>query len=130
MIPFVGPARAMNQFFFPQAALDQWVVDERVEVKDGELTLLAGLGPGRRYKLAEAIRIVREVAGSADRHDLVGRVKARGKLEQLGAEIIESSMLLGEAAYDVEPGWTGVPVGPSPRPDDEILAALALAPEK
>jgi hypothetical protein len=127
VIPFVGPARVMNQFFFPQAALDQWVVDERVEVKDGELTVL---GPARRYKLAEAIRIVREVAGSADRHDLVGRVKARGKLEQLGAEIIESSMLLGDAAYDVEPGWTGVPVGPSSRPDDEILASLALAPEK
>jgi hypothetical protein len=113
-----------NLFFFPQTALDQWIVDERVDIKNGELTVL---GAGRRYKLSEAVRVVREVTGTTDGHDLVGRVKPRGKLEQLGAEIVESSMLLGESAYDVEPGWVGTPVGPSARPDEEILAALALA---
>lgn len=131
MIPFVLPVRAMeNQFFFPQAALDQWIVDERVDVKGGELTVL---GADRRYKLAEAVRVVREVTGTTDANDLVGRVKPRGKLEQLGAEIIETSMLLGDAAYDVEPGWVGTPVGapagPKAAPDEEILAALALARE-
>ncbi len=119
-----------NQFFFPQAALDQWIVDERVDVKGGELTVL---GAGRRYRLSEAVHIVREVSGTTDGHDLVGRVKPRGKLEQLGAEIVESSMLLGDSAYDVEPGWLGIPVGapagPNPPPDEEILAALARGPE-
>jgi len=97
-----------NKFFFPQAALDQWIVDERVELQKGELTIL---GEGRRYSLAEAVRVVREVSGSVDAHDLVGRVKARSGLDKLGAEIIETSMLLGDAAYDVEPGWVGTPVG-------------------
>jgi hypothetical protein len=114
-----------NLYFFPQAALDQWIVDERVDVKDGELTVL---GAARRYRLSEAVHVVREVTGVGDSHDLVGRVKARGKLEQLGAEIVEGSMLLGEAAYDVDPGWVGTPVGSSSRPDEEILAQLALAP--
>ena len=41
----------------------------------------------------------------------MGKVKARAWLEQQGAEIVETSMLLGEAAYDVAPGWMGVPVG-------------------
>jgi hypothetical protein len=114
-----------NLYFFPQAALDQWIVDERVDVKDGELTVL---GAGRRYKLSEAVHVLREVTGAGDSRDLLGRVKARGKLEQLGAEIVEGSMLLGDAAYDVEPGWFGTPVGASARPDEEILAQLALAP--
>jgi hypothetical protein len=116
-----------NRYFFPQTALDQWIVDERIELKDGELTVLAA---GRRYKLSEAVHVVREVTGVGDSRELVGRVKARGKLEQLGAEIVEGSMLLGDAAYDVEPGWIGTPLGGGngARPDEEILAQLALGP--
>jgi hypothetical protein len=97
-----------NRVFFPQAALDQWIVDGSVEFENGELTISA---EGRRYRLAEAVRVLREVSGDGDSHELVGRVKARTYLEQLGAEIVETSMLLGEAAYDVEPGWLGIPVG-------------------
>src|SRR5579863_7507285 len=96
-------ARAMeNRFFFPDAALNEWIVGELVDVRGGELTIR---GEGRRYALAESVRIVREVSGSVDLHDLIGRVKVRAALEQLGAEIVETSMLVGEAAYDVEPGW-------------------------
>jgi hypothetical protein len=96
-----------NKFFFPQDALDRWIVDEVIDLIDGELTVL---GEGRRYRLAEAVRILREVPGSEDPHELVGLVKERARLEQLGAEIVQTSMLLGEAAYDVQPGWVGVPV--------------------
>ncbi|MGO9839193.1 MAG: hypothetical protein ACLP1X_33845 [Polyangiaceae bacterium] len=128
-----------NKFFFPEAALNQWIVDEVVDVQNGELTIL---GEGRRYRLAEAVRVVREVSGTVDGHDLVGRVKARTGLDQLGAEIVETSMLLGDAAYDVEPGWVGTPLGtfaqhegsearkkaragragPKPTTDEELLA--------
>jgi hypothetical protein len=97
-----------NRVFFPQAALDQWIVDGVVELQNNELTIL---GEGRRYRLAEAVRVLREVSGAEDPNELVGRVKARGYLEQLGAEIIESSMLVSESAYDVEPGWVGIPIG-------------------
>jgi hypothetical protein len=97
-----------NRVFFPQAALDQWIVDGSVELESGVLTIIA---EGRRYRLAEAVRVLREVSGGGDSQELVGRVKARMYLEQLGAEIVETSMLLGEAAYDVEPGWLGIPVG-------------------
>jgi hypothetical protein len=97
-----------NRIFFPQAALDQWIVDGSVDLQQSELTVV---GEGRRYKLAEAVRVVREVSGGGDPHDLVGRAKVRAYLEELGAEIVETSMLLGDAAYDVEPGWLGSPVG-------------------
>jgi hypothetical protein len=100
--------RTENRVFFPQEALDQWIVDATVDLHDGELTIVA---EGRRFRLAEAVRVLREVSETSDPHELVGRVKARAYLEQLGAEIVESSMLLGDAAYDVEPGWIGLPVG-------------------
>lgn len=97
-----------NRVFFPQSALDQWIVDGTVELQDGELAIL---GEARRYQVVEAVRVVREVTGAGDPHDLVGRAKTRAHLEQLGAEIVESSMVLGDQAYDVEPGWVGVPIG-------------------
>jgi hypothetical protein len=55
--------------------------------------------------------VLREVSGAGDASQLVGKVKTREWLEQQGAELVETSMLLGEAAYDVDPGWMGVPVG-------------------
>jgi hypothetical protein len=97
-----------NRVFFPQAALDQWIVDGVVELQNNELTIL---GEGRRYRLAEAVHVLREVSGAEDPNELVGRVKAKGYLEQLGAEIVETSMLVSESAYDVEPGWVGIPIG-------------------
>lgn len=97
-----------NRIFFPQAAFDQWIMDESVEVRGAELTILA---EARRYLLTEAVRVVAEVSGSPDKHGLVGKVKAREALVELGAEILEDSMIIGENAYEVVPGWLGKPVG-------------------
>lgn len=131
--------RMENRVFFPQAALDQWIVDGTVELTDGVLTIM---GEGRQYELTEAIHVLREVSGAGDQHALVGHAKTRFALEKLGAEIVESSMLLGDAAYDVSPGWVGTPVGafaehvgsdarkkarvgkagPDPKSDEDLLA--------
>ena len=55
--------------------------------------------------------MVTEVSGAPDAFDLIGRVKSREALVEQGAEMLESSMILGENAYDVVPGWFGEPVG-------------------
>ena len=102
-------ARFENRLFLPAAALDEWIVDGQVELQDGELSMLS---EGRRFRLTEAVRVIKEVSETGDPYELVGRTKARGLLEEMGAEIVESSMLLGDAAYDIVPGWFGVPVGP------------------
>jgi hypothetical protein len=117
-----------NRVFFPQHALDQWIVEGTVDLQKGELTILS---EGRRYALEEAVRVMREVSGAGDVAKLIGRVKTCKWLEQQGGEIVESSMLFGDAAYDVEPGWVGTPIGPSPagRPpgSEEQLLARFLA---
>ncbi len=131
-----------NRIFFPQSALDQWIMDGTVDLQGTELTIVS---LGRRYRITEAVRVLRDVTDSGDAQQLVGRVKARADLETLGAELVETSMLLGDAAYDVEPGWAGVPSdafaeyaaskakkrpkqasagngAPEPKTDEELLA--------
>ena len=135
-----------NRVFFPQAALDAWIVDGTVELTAGVLTILS---EGRRYELVEAVHVVREVSGAGDAHDLIGRVKTLPVLETRGAELVETSMLLGDSAYDVVPGWVGTPVepfaeyitsearmkargnkgGPDPASDEEVLrSSLSKSP--
>lgn len=98
-----------NRIFFPQSALDQWLVDGKVDLTATDLILLAA---ARRYKVVESVRVVAEVAGAKDAHALVGKVRPKADLERMGAEIVESSMLLGDNAYDVVPGWMGTPATP------------------
>jgi hypothetical protein len=59
-----------NKVFFPQEALDQCVIDGTVELSGHDLTILA---EARRYRIAEAVLVLREVTGSPDANDLVGR---------------------------------------------------------
>lgn len=123
--------------FFPQTALDEWVSENRVDIKGEELTLKE---EGRRFRIIEAVRVIREVTGADDPHELLGRVKTRAFLAELGAELLEGSMILGDNAYDVVQGFIGAPLGTfadwkktAPKAaaklnsDEEILAAFAAA---
>ncbi|MCC6522086.1 MAG: hypothetical protein IT373_05445 [Polyangiaceae bacterium] len=98
----------MSRLFFPQAALDVLVAAGSVELDGEELVIV---GKGLRYKIVEAVRILREVAGGGDPEELCGRVKSRQYLNELGAELLGESLLLGDSAYDVSAGFVGVPGG-------------------
>jgi hypothetical protein len=109
-----------NRVFFPQAALDQWISDGKVDLAGDELTIKPG---ARRYRILEAARVLREVTGLADANDLVGKVKTREHLSGLGAELLQNSMVLGDNAYDVITGFVGAPMGSF----EEHLAGQARA---
>ena len=106
-------ATVQNRVFFPQSALDQWLTSGKVDLRGNELMINE---EQRRYEIVEAVLVVREVSGAPDAFNLVGRVKPKDKLEREGAEIFDTSLVYGENAYDVVPGWLGLPVGRSPRP--------------
>ncbi|MEO6417935.1 MAG: hypothetical protein ABIP39_00910 [Polyangiaceae bacterium] len=116
-----------NRVFFPQQALDQWMADDTVDLVGTELTIKTEL---RRYHIAEAVRITQEVAGEPDANDLVGRVKSKVYLQALGAELLETSMLIGDNAYDVVPGWLGAPVGSFDEHVAAVRASADFAPEE
>jgi hypothetical protein len=96
------------RFFVPQVTLDTWILRATVDVRQDHMIVAV---EGRDFELVEAVRVLREVGGAGDPAQLVGRVKSRVFLEGSGAEIVESSMLLGDSAYDVVPGWLATPAG-------------------
>lgn len=122
-----------NRVFFPQALLDTWIADERVELNGNELLLR---DEGRKYRIVEAVHVIADAAGRGDTRKLIGKVKSKDQLE--GAEILEDSVVIGDDAYDVIPGFAGEPVGafdarakdsvrpPSPAANDEDLLAQFL----
>jgi hypothetical protein len=133
-----------NRVFFPQAALDEWVGKDLVEVGEGVLVIKA---ERRRYRLVDALRVLSEVSGGGDVYGLVGTVKTVNFLTELGAELLGTSMLIGESGYDVVSGFLGLPIGsfhehrsrypsspdsgavssrPEPNCDEELLAQHLL----
>jgi hypothetical protein len=133
-----------NRVFFPQAALDEWVSKDRVELGDGVLVIKA---ERRRYRLVDALRVLSEVSGGGDVYGLVGTVKTVNYLAELGAELLGTSILIGDSGYDVVPGFLGLPIGsfhehrslhpsspdtgafanrPEPNSDEELLAQHLL----
>lgn len=117
-----------------------WLTEGHIELSGEELRLKV---EGRVFRITEAVRILQEVTGTPDVHDLVGRVKSRVFLGALEAELLETSMIIGDNAYDVVPGFLGIPVGsfaehmaraelpsdpelPPPKTDEELLGQFLL----
>lgn len=134
-----------NRIFFPLDSVEEWSNEGKVEVSGNELVVLAD---ARRYNLEDAAHVVREVTGTDCPRALPGKVKSKAVLEELGAELFDTSMVLGDNAYDVVPGWLGTPASsfadhrrsseaemarksrpddePTPENDESILARYLL----
>ncbi|HEV8247676.1 MAG TPA: hypothetical protein VGP93_18000 [Polyangiaceae bacterium] len=95
-----------NRVFFPQQVLDRWLDAGDAELSANELTLKA---ERKKYRLVEGVRVVAEVSGALDPYDITGKVKTVVFLTELGAELLGESMLIGDNAYEVVPGWLGQP---------------------
>lgn len=97
-----------NRIFFPQDSLDHWISESRVDLVGNELIVKA---ENRRYRVVEAVRVLSEVTGAPDVNEIVGKVKSLLYLTELGAEILGSSMVLGDNAYEIVPGFMGTAIG-------------------
>ncbi len=91
-----------NRLFFPQMLLDSWHLKDRVDFHADEIIFRT---LDIRYRMIEAMLIVKEDSGEVDPFDLIGKVKSKAFLIELGAEIFENSMLIGSNAYSVTPGF-------------------------
>src|SRR6188768_2822977 len=97
-----------NRVFFPQEALDRWLGNGEVELSQGLLTIKT---ERRRFRLVEAVRVMAEVSGLLDPHEVMGKVKTVGFLSELGASLLGRSMVIADNAYEIVPGWLGSPMG-------------------
>lgn len=94
----------LSRIFLSQESLEAWLTDGRATIDDDILT---DLQTARRFTLREGVRFLAEVSGTTDEHKLVGRVKDLEQLTALGGEHMADSVLLGETAYQVQPGFVG-----------------------
>jgi hypothetical protein len=113
--------------FVSQAMLETWAEQGKIDFAGNVLTLLAGDGQGRSYALEPAVRFLEVLGGDEDPHGLVHKVKSLAQLKAIGAEPVGDSCILGETAYEVQPGFlaegaalqaaaTARPVAPAPVP--------------
>jgi hypothetical protein len=108
--------------FIPQGAIDSWVSAEHAELSGSALSFR--LLPGS-LELVPASFFQRISAGKDDPHGLVGKVLDEQAILALGGETYMNSVLVGETAYDIEPGFLAAPAGATdPRLVMEALRAL------
>lgn len=98
----------MPRIYVSQALVDRWLVDSRIEL-DGDLLRLSGAQTSLFINPAVFFECVD--GGDADPNQVVGCVKSSQELAQMGAEHYDTSVVLGEHAYTVQPGFIAVPVG-------------------
>ncbi len=91
--------------FVSQAMLDSWAEQGKIDFVGNVMTLLVGEGKGRSYALDPAVRFLSVVGAEADPHQLLRKVKSLAQLRELGGEAVDASVILGDVAYEVEPGF-------------------------
>lgn len=94
----------MPRIFVSQKRVHQWTEEGRVSI-EGNLMTLPDLG--RVFRLTEAFFVERAVSEVGDTLKLAGRVKTRGQIASLGGEVFLNSLVVGDAAYEGDPGFVG-----------------------
>lgn len=98
----------MPRIFVAQTLVDTWLSTGRVAL---ERDLLRLSGPQAvDLFINPAVWFERIDGGEADPHDVVGRVKTSQELAQMGADHYESSVVMGDYAYTVRPGFVATVV--------------------
>ncbi len=94
----------MARLFISQDRLDEWTADEKASLEDNLLTLTE---LGRSFSVQPAVRFMSVAGGEEDPNDLLDRVKTEVELSEVGAELYLNSVIHGDVAYDVQPGFVG-----------------------
>ena len=118
------------KLFLPQAQLEEWALEDKADIKDGVLVVTGEAGT---YPVSPAVHVLQLVTGE-DANRLVTKVKTEEQLKGLGAEQMADSVLLGDTAYEVVPGYVAeVPVPQDasseeekPGSETDLLAAFLL----
>lgn len=107
-------------------------MSEKADLVDGQLVVKAS---NSSHPVIAAVAFSKTVSGE-DSHTLVGRVKTSTQLAALGAEHLQDSVILGDTAYEVVPGYVAEVAGQpaakpeakkkSSSPEADLLAAFIL----
>lgn len=96
--------------FMPQSVLDVWTDLGKIELTGTTLRIPA---ENVTFQLTPAVRFTELLEGQ-DTHRLLQKVKAESYVREIGGEVLTDSCIVGETAYQVQPGFLA---------EGEVLAA-------
>lgn len=99
----------MSRLFISVDRLDAWTAEGRAALEGDRMTLTE---LGREFSMVPAVCFVKTLANDDDPYDLVGRVKSKPQLDEMGAEQLANSVIYQDMAYDVIDGFIGEPLPP------------------
>ena len=97
----------MSRLFISVERLDNWTVEGRATLEGDRMTLTE---LGQSFVMKPAVAFTRAAGGDADPYDLVGRVKSKAALDEMGADHFETSVIYNDTAYEVVDGFIGEPI--------------------
>ena len=96
-----------EKLFFSQDIINSWADDEKVKFENDVLSINTGKGL-QEYKLTPAHRFVKVSDGGPDPYNLINTILSEQEIAEKGADVYLNSAIVGETAYDVEPGYVAV----------------------
>jgi len=93
--------------FVPQSKLDSWADLGKITLTGSTLCIL---DEDLSLTLTPAVRFLSLLEGQ-DSNGLIGKVKAETYVRDIGGEVVTDSCLVGDTAYQVEPGFLAEPEG-------------------
>jgi hypothetical protein len=99
----------MSRLFISVDRLDAWTMEGRAALEGDHMTLIE---LGRKFSMVPAVCFVKTMGSDDDPYDLVGRVKSKPQLDEMGAEQLANSVIYQDTAYDVIDGFIGEPLPP------------------
>jgi hypothetical protein len=99
----------MSRLFISVDRLDAWASEGRAALEGDKMTLTE---LGRMFSMIPAVCFVKTAGNDDDPYDLVGRVKSKPQLDEMGAEQLSNSVIYQDMAYDVIDGFIGEPLPP------------------
>ena len=92
----------MPRIFVAQTLVDRWLAEGVIQL-DGELLRLSSGGAPTSLFITPAVWFQQVDGDDPDPYQVVGCVKSSVELVQMGAEHFDTSVVLGDLAYTVEP---------------------------
>ncbi|HSD90204.1 MAG TPA: hypothetical protein VLB44_21885 [Kofleriaceae bacterium] len=99
----------MSRLFISVDRLEAWSAEGRAALEGDRMTLTE---LGRKFTMTPAVCFVKTMGSDDDPYDLVGRVKSKPQLDEMGAEQLANSVIYQDMAYDVIDGFIGEPLPP------------------
>ncbi len=99
----------MSRLFISVERLEAWSSEGRATLEGDRMTLTE---LGRAFDMKPAVHFVKVAGSDDDPNDVLGRVKSKQALEEMGGELMANTVILRDTAYEVVEGFIGEPLPP------------------